>query len=62
MLLTNSKCGAPEPTPLQLQLWKRKRNDSVEDEDSDVNVQLSTRLCPSHSISMLEIVAQKHQN
>ena len=27
-----------------------------------LNVQLSTRLCPSHSISMLEIVAQKPQN
>ena len=26
------------------------------------NVQLSTRLCPSHSISMLETVAQKPQN
>ena len=62
MLLTNSKGGAPEPTPLQLQLRKRKRDDSVEDEDSDVNVQLCTRLCPSHSISMLEIVAQKPQN
>ena len=27
-----------------------------------LDVQLSTRLCPSHSISMLEIVAQKPQN